>query len=53
MYVYGYNHTDCLWVVGFFAPDGKWNPESEWVTKEEAASRVHWLNGGQALKEAS
>lgn len=35
-----------LWTVGFYAGD-KWMPESDWPTKEEAADRVHWLNGGK------
>lgn len=35
-----------LWTVGFYSPDGKWNPESDWSVAAEAAARVHWLNGG-------
>ena len=35
-----------LWTVGFFAPDGKWHPETDWTTSAKAAKRVHWLNGG-------
>ena len=35
-----------LWTVGFYNPDGKWNPESDWDSKEDAAKRVHYLNGG-------
>lgn len=34
-----------LWTVGFYAPDGKWQAESDHETKEAAADRVHWLNG--------
>jgi hypothetical protein len=26
--------------------NGKWNPESDHETREEAAKRVHYLNGG-------
>lgn len=36
-----------LWTVGFYAPDGKWIPESDHSTKESAAERVHYLNGGK------
>lgn len=36
-----------LYTVGFYAPSGKWNPESDHTTKEEAAERVHYLNGGK------
>jgi len=32
--------------VGFYVPDGVWNPESAYPTPEEAARRVHYLNGG-------
>ena len=35
-----------LWTVGFYAPDGKWHPESDHDDREEAAKRVAWLNGG-------
>ena len=35
-----------LWTVGFYAPDGKWNPESDYNVQEEAAQRTARLNGG-------
>ena len=35
-----------LWTVGFYTPSGKWVPESDWPSPEEAAQRVHYLNGG-------
>ena len=35
-----------VWTVGFFAPNGGWMPESDYPSKEEAAKRVHYLNGG-------
>jgi hypothetical protein len=37
-----------LWTVGFYAPDGKWHTDSDHDDREEAASRVHYLNGGQS-----
>jgi len=39
--------------VGFYTPDGlaDWITESEWKTKEEAALRVRWLNGGNVENE--
>ncbi len=44
---YVYIRTEpCLWTVGFYDPSGKWIPESDWSTPEEAAKRVHFLNGG-------
>ena len=35
-----------LWTVGFYKPDGKFEPESDHSSSEEAAQRVAWLNGG-------
>lgn len=35
-----------LWTVGFYRPDGKWESESDHGSPEEAATRVHYLNGG-------
>ena len=40
-----------LWTVGFYTPDGAWETESNHDSKEEAAERVHWLNGGKASKK--
>ena len=54
MYVYiesEHNPSGSLWTVGFYSPDGKWHPESDYDTKEEAAERVHWLNGDNTTKE--
>jgi hypothetical protein len=34
-----------LWTVGFYRPDGKFEPESDHSSSEEAAGRVAWLNG--------
>jgi len=46
MYVY-INSEPGLWTVGFYAPDGKWNPESDHHVMSEAAKRVSYLNGGE------
>lgn len=35
-----------LFTVGFYAPDGTWQPESDYNSRDEAASRVAYLNGG-------
>lgn len=34
-----------LFTVGFYKPDGKFEPESDHKTREEAAQRVSYLNG--------
>ena len=34
-----------LWTVGDYAPDGRWQPESDHDSREDAAQRVAWLNG--------
>ena len=36
-----------LWTVGFYRPDGKWEPESDHESADAAAERVHYLNGGE------
>jgi len=36
-----------LWTVGFYRPDGEWEPESDHPTPAAAAERVHYLNGGK------
>ena len=41
-----------LYTVGFYDPNGKWQPESDWSTKKEAAERVHYLNGGSSQETA-
>jgi hypothetical protein len=35
-----------LWTVGFYDPKNGWHSDSDHATKESAAKRVHWLNGG-------
>lgn len=35
-----------LWIVGFYSPNGEWNFDSDWLTRHDAAERVHFLNGG-------
>lgn len=36
-----------LWTVGYYEPNGTWNPESDHGTVNEAAERVRYLNGGE------
>jgi hypothetical protein len=50
MYVYVQSETgpDRLYTVGFYKPDGSWESESDHSSAEEAAKRVHYLNGGKA-----
>ena len=45
MYVY-IQSEERLWTVGFYRPDGRWEPESDHDSPEDAAERVHYLNGG-------
>ena len=40
-----------LFTVGFYNPDGKFEPESDHSDREEAAARVSYLNGNQKPKE--
>ncbi|MEV0292582.1 hypothetical protein [Nocardia sp. NPDC050710] len=34
-----------LWTVGFYKPNGEWEPESDHDRKDRAADRVIFLNG--------
>lgn len=37
-----------LYTVGFFDPrDNEWHTDSDHDIREDAAKRVHWLNGGK------
>jgi hypothetical protein len=45
MYVYIQTEAN-VWTVGFYKPNRDWVSETDWPTKEQAAQRVHWLNGG-------
>ena len=40
-----------VFVVGHYNSSGRFIPESDHSTREEAAERVHWLNGGTASPE--
>lgn len=53
MYIYIRSEPG-LYTVGFYDPSDKWQPESDHADKEEAAKRVHYLNGGQdqSLKQS-
>jgi hypothetical protein len=46
MYVYIQSEKK-LWTVGFYDPQGKWHSESDHGIREDAAERVHYLNGGK------
>ena len=35
-----------LWTVGFYDPSGKFQPESDHDSPDDAAKRAHYLNGG-------
>jgi hypothetical protein len=51
MYVYVESEPG-LYTVGFYDPNnGQWHPESDHESREAAANRVHWLNGGN-LKDS-
>lgn len=45
MYVYITSEPG-LRTVGHYAPDGRFEPESDHANEESAAARVHYLNGG-------
>ena len=35
-----------VYTVGFYDPQGNWHEDVEFVTKDDAAHRVNFLNGG-------
>ena len=37
--------------MGFYSPDGAWNPDSDHSSREDAAKRVHYLNGGHEVDD--
>ncbi len=45
MYVY-IRSERTLWTVGFYDPRGNWQAESDHESKDAAAARVAYLNGG-------
>lgn len=49
-----YKQTEAtLWTVGQYGPDGKFDPESDHGSPDEAAARVRYLNGGSSPESAS
>ncbi len=51
MWVY-LKSVECgCFTVGFYDPDGKWHPDSDHDTSDEAAKRVAYLNGGTTQGE--
>ena len=50
MYVYIRSESE-LWTVGFYHPNGRWEPESDHPTPQAAAKRVAWLNGSKQEAE--
>lgn len=46
-YVYVYSVVGGCYTVGFYTPEGEWEPESDHPDAESAAKRVHYLNGGE------
>jgi hypothetical protein len=45
-WVYILSEPGC-WTVGFYAPDGSWNAESDHDSRKMARARVSYLNGGE------
>jgi hypothetical protein len=42
-----------LFTVGHYSPDGRWHPDGDYSSRDEAAARVHYLNGGTEPDEPS
>lgn len=51
MWVFQEFDDDCF-TVGYFKPNGEWVACSDHKSPEEAAERIHYLNGGQSAPSA-
>lgn len=49
MWVYQQSEPN-LFTVGFYKPNGVWEPESDWPDRDLAGNRVNYLNGGSVTK---
>ena len=45
MWVYKQDKSG-LFLVGYWTPNKRWVLDSKWEDKDNAAARVHYLNGG-------
>ncbi len=45
-FMWVYRLQDKMYQVGYYAPDGTWNQDSDFDTQASAAARVNYLNGG-------
>ena len=50
MYVYKRSEPQ-LYTVGYYDPEGNWNPESDHSERAAAAARVAYLNGAGAVRQ--
>ncbi len=50
MYIYKRSEPR-LWTVGYYDPEGFFTPESDHDSTQEAADRVHYMNGGVELQK--
>lgn len=41
-----YRNQGQIFEVGFWSPTREWHRDGVYDSKDEAAARVHWLNGG-------
>ena len=46
MWVFKQTESGCF-TVGFYDPSGSWNPEGDYGSREMAAARCNFLNGGK------
>lgn len=42
-----------VYTVGFYDPEGDFHPESDHESRDSAAARVHYLNGGTSPREGN
>ena len=39
--------SDFLFIVGWYDPSGEWHADLSYSSRDDAAARVHYLNGGK------
>ncbi len=47
MWIYFQATAANVWTVGYYAPDGFLHAIKDYKTEDQAARRVHYLNGGK------
>jgi hypothetical protein len=50
LYIKSQSGEHDLYTVGFYRPDGTWEPESDWSSLDQCVAHLHYLNGGLGVE---